>query len=231
MTRPAVRGKLAPMQPTEIIGAPAFGDTALVAALREGDERAFTTLVERYQAPMLRLAAGHVPSRAIAEEVVQETWLAVLSGLDRFEARSSLKTWIFRILVNRAISRGRRERRSVPMSMFEDDDGGPTVDAGRFLGDDHPRWPGHWAASPASWEAIPDEKLLGREARELVSAAIARLPSRQQQVMVLRDVEGWEAGEVCDALELSEANQRVLLHRARAKVRKELAAYFGDEAE
>jgi RNA polymerase sigma-70 factor (ECF subfamily) len=222
------------MQATEVIEEPAmrpFGDAALLAALRSGDERAFTTLVERYQAPMLRLAAGHVPSRAIAEEVVQETWLAVLSGLDRFEGRASLKTWIFRILVNRAISRGRRERRSVPMSVFEDDEGRPTVDAGRFLGDDHPRWPGHWAVSPASWEAVPEDKLLGREARELVSAAIARLPARQQQVMVLRDVEGWDAAEVCDALELSEANQRVLLHRARAKVRKELAAYFGDPAE
>ena len=203
-------------------------DAATVEALRRGDEAAFAALVTRYQAPMLRVATSHVPSRAIAEEVVQDTWLAVLRGIDRFEGRSSLKTWIFRILVNRAITRSQKERRSVPVSALADegDEGGPAVDPSHFLDDDHPRWPGHWAASPGDWSTVPEERLLGRETRAVIAEAIRALPPRQQQVVSLRDVEGWSAAEVADALELSEANQRVLLHRGRAKVREALAAYL-----
>jgi RNA polymerase sigma-70 factor, ECF subfamily len=203
-------------------------DDVLVEALRRGDETAFLTLVGRYGPMMLRVAQTYVRSRAVAEEVVQETWLGVLSGIDRFEGRSSLKTWLFRILTNRAKTRGERESRSVPFSALagDEDDDGPSVPADRFLGPDHPQWPGHWAASPSSWSAIPDERLMSHEVLEHVRAAIEELPIRQRQVISLRDVEGWSADEVCDLLALSEGNQRVLLHRARSKVRGSLERYF-----
>jgi RNA polymerase sigma-70 factor, ECF subfamily len=203
-------------------------DDVLVEALRRGDETAFLTLVGRYGPMMLRVAQTYVRSRAVAEEVVQETWLGVLSGIDRFEGRSSLKTWLFRILTNRAKTRGERESRSVPFSALagDEDDDGPSVPADRFLGPDHPQWPGHWAASPSSWSAIPDERLMSHEVLEHVRAAIEELPIRQRQVISLRDVEGWSADEVCEALDLSAANQRVLLHRARSRVRGELELYL-----
>ena len=204
-------------------------DAALLERLRAGDERAFVTLVERYQPLMLRVALGYVRTPAVAEEVVQETWLGVLDGLHRFEGRSTLKTWLFRILTNRAKTRGEREARCTPLSCVAgngDDDDGPAVDPDRFLGADHPRWPGHWAASPADWARMPDERLLARETMGLLREAIAALPARQQEVMVLRDIEGWSADEVCDALGLSEVNQRVLLHRGRSKVRQALESYL-----
>jgi RNA polymerase sigma-70 factor (ECF subfamily) len=200
-------------------------EALLVTALQRGDEDAFVTLVERYSATMLRVAETYVRSRAVADEVVQETWLAVLSGIDRFERRSSVKTWIFRILTNRARTRGEREARNVPFScLAPDDEGdGPAVDPDRFM---HPQYPGGWSAPPTDWRTIPDERLLGRETRERLREAIEKLPERQQLVLVLRDVEGWSPDEVCAALGLNEGNQRVLLHRARSKVRNALEPYL-----
>jgi len=207
-------------------------DERLVEALRRGDEDAFMALVDRYGALMLKVASMYVRTPAVAEEVVQETWLAVLEGIGRFEGRSSLKTWVFRILANRAKTRGEREARCLPFSScapVATDDDAPAVDADRFLGPDHPQWPGHWAAAPRDWSTVPDVRLLGRETLELIRAAIAELPTRQQEVILLRDIEGWSAEEVCDALVLSEVNQRVLLHRARSKVREALERYLNPE--
>ena len=172
---------------------------------------------------MLRVARRYVRSSAVAEEVVQETWLGVLNGLERFEGRASLKTWIFRILTNRALSRAEREGRTIPMSSFE-----PAVDPDRFRPADD-LYPGGWKTFPASWDGLPEERLLARETLALVGEAIAALPERQHLVILMRDIEGWSAGEVCDALEISEANQRVLLHRARSKVRRVLESYLEPE--
>jgi RNA polymerase sigma-70 factor (ECF subfamily) len=202
-------------------------DTELVRALRAGDESAFIALVRRYHALMVRVAHSYVRTEASAEEVAQETWCAVLAGIDRFEGRAALKTWIMRILTNRAKTRGQREARSVPFSAIADpEDDGPVVDPDRFLPADHPRYPGHWAAAPAAWSQLPDERLLAAETRDRIRAAIASLPARQQVVISLRDVEGWSPEEVCDLMDLTENNQRVLLHRARSHVRAELERYF-----
>jgi RNA polymerase sigma-70 factor (ECF subfamily) len=203
----------------------------LVAALRRGEEAAFVELVGRYQAPLMRLARSFIRDRAVAEEVVQETWLAVLNGIDRFEGRSSLKTWVFQILSNRARTRAVREHRSAPFSALGGDERGDeaAVDAERFFAADH-RWGGHWAAAPADWATLPEERLLGRESLACVRAAIGELPPRQASVLVLRDVEGWEPEEVCAALGLSPGNQRILLHRARCKVRAALESYLAEEA-
>src|SRR4051794_16169897 len=203
-------------------------DAELLARLRAGDEDAFMTLVDKYGPLMLRIALTHVRTRAVAEEVVQEAWLGVLQGLDRFEGRSTLKTWILRIVANRARTRGEREARSVPLSSLGSEAGEdePAVDPERFLGPDHPMYPGGWAIPPHSWARMPEEKLLAGETLQQVRAAIAKLPPRQQEVMVLRDVEGWEPEEVSQALELTPGNQRVLLHRARSKVRTDLERYF-----
>ena len=207
-------------------------DDALVAALRAGDERTFATLVDRHHATLLRVASLYVRDRAAAEEVVQETWLAVIEGIDRFEARSSLKTWLFRILANRAQTRGQREARSVPFSALAARDAGddePAVDADRFTGAGD-REPGRWAAPPQSWETLPEERLLSQETLGRVAEAIEALPGAQRTVVRLRDVEGWSAAEVAEALEISDGNQRVLLHRGRSRVRQALADYLGDEA-
>jgi RNA polymerase sigma-70 factor (ECF subfamily) len=205
-------------------------DTALVEALRRGDEAAFTELIDRYGASMLRVARLHVRDRAVAEEVVQETWLAVLNGIDRFEGRSSLKTWLFRILTNRAKTRGEREGRSVPFSAIAAADAAAeadaAVDADRFQGPDAPQWPYHWSAPPRAWT---QEKVLEKETLEVVKTAISELPDTQREVIRLRDVEGWSADEVAEALELSDGNQRVLLHRARSKVRAALEGYLTPE--
>jgi RNA polymerase sigma-70 factor (ECF subfamily) len=197
-------------------------DAELLARLRAGDEGAFMELVDRYGPLMLRIALSHVPSRAVAEEVVQEAWLGVLQGLGRFEGRSSLKTWILRILTNRARTRGERERRSVPFSSFETADE-PSVDPDRFLPPDHPLYPGGWSVPPRAW---PEDRLLAKETLAQVRDSIAKLPPRQQEVIILRDVEGWDPEEVSGALEISDGNQRVLLHRARSKVRGDLEQYF-----
>jgi RNA polymerase sigma-70 factor (ECF subfamily) len=203
-------------------------DMELLQRLKAGDEDAFMTLVDKYGPLMLRIALTHVRTRAVAEEVVQDAWLGVLQGLDRFEGRSSLKTWILRIVANRARTRGEREARSVPLSSLVSDGGEdePAVDPDRFFGSDHPMYPGGWAIPPHSWARMPEERLLAAETLEQVRAAIAKLPPRQQEVIVLRDVEGWDPEEVAQALDLTPGNQRVLLHRARSKVRGELERYF-----
>jgi RNA polymerase sigma-70 factor (ECF subfamily) len=203
-------------------------DAALVERLRAGDEDAFMTLVDKYGPLMLRIALTHVRTRGVAEEVVQEPWLGVLKGLGRFEGRSSLKTWILRIVANIARTRGERESRSIPLSSLAPDMGEdePAVDPERFLGPDHPMYPGGWSVPPHSWARMPEEQLLAHETLEQVRAAILKLPARQQEVIVLRDVEGWEPEEVSQALDLTPGNQRVLLHRARSKVRAELERYF-----
>lgn len=214
-------------------GSPATGptdETALVRALRAGDEDAFMWLVERHQGQMLRIARMYVPTRAVAEEVVQEAWLGVLKGLHGFEGRSSLRTWIFRILVNTAKTRGERERRSLPFSsvwVAEGDE--PAVDPGRFRPEGD-RWPGHWADAPTSWEDVPEDRLLSNETLAFVARAIEDLPPSQREVIRMRDVLGWTSQEVCNALEISETNQRVLLHRARSKVRRALERYIPEGA-
>ena len=200
-------------------------DRELLARLRAGDEAAFMTLVDRYGALMLRVALMHVRTRSVAEEVVQEAWLGVIRGLDRFEGRSSLKTWILRIVANLARTRAVREQRSVPLSSLEPEGDEPSVDPSRFRPPDD-RYPGGWAVPPHAWARLPEESLVADETLRLVREAIDRLPARQQEVITLRDVEGWDSDEVCAALDLTEGNQRVLLHRARSKVRQELEDYF-----
>ena len=196
----------------------------LVEALRAGDEEAFRSLVREHGPAMLRLARLYVSTRAVAEEVVQEAWLGVLRGIGRFEGRSSLKTWIFRILTNTAKTRGVREGRTVPFSsLAADDDDGPSVAAERFLGEDS-RFPGHWAAPPTRWEG--SARLLARETQELIDSEIAKLPPAQAVVITMRDVQGFEPEEICNALEITETNQRVLLHRARSRVRSALEEYM-----
>jgi RNA polymerase sigma-70 factor (ECF subfamily) len=203
-------------------------DERLVAALRRGDERAFATLLDRHSSAMLRVAMAYVPTRAAAEEAVQETWIAVMRGIDRFERRSSLKTWIFRILTNVAMRGGARERRSVPFSALAEaeDTDVPSVDPDRFLPADHELFPGHWAVMPARWPT-PEEGLLAGETREVIVAAIEALPKAQRTVIALRDIEGWSSEEVCAALEISAGNQRILLHRARSRVRNAIEEYYG----
>jgi RNA polymerase sigma-70 factor (ECF subfamily) len=201
---------------------PLIADRELLARLRSGDEQAFAALIDVYSSSLLRVAMTYVSTRAAAEEVVQETWLGVVKGLDRFEGRSSLKTWIFSIAANIARTRGVRERRSVPFSALAPDD---AVDPDRFFPPDHDRYPGHWALGPTRWET-PEEGLLSAETEEVIRAAIEQLPRAQRLVVTLRDIEGWPAEEVCSALELSEGNQRVLLHRGRSKVRGALERYF-----
>lgn len=207
---------------------PAPTDDDALAALRAGDEEAFAELVDRYGPSLTRVARLYVRTPSVAEEVVQETWLAVLNGLDRFEGRSSLKTWIFSILANIARTRGTREARSVPFSELaarEATTADPAVDPDRFQGP-HGEHPGAWAVPPETWAPIPEDRLLADETLERVRDAIAELPPAQRAVIALRDVEGWSSAETREALDLSEGNQRVLLHRARAKVRASLEDYL-----
>ena len=203
-------------------------DAELVEALRRGDEAAFAKLVDELSPALMRLALAHVPSRAVAEEVVQDTWLGVIKGIDRFEGRSSLRTWIFQILLNTARSRGEREKRTLPFSFLgrrrEEGRDEPAVDADRFQGRDGPR-PGWWSRPPAEWEGV-EAQLESNEVRNVLLEAIGALPPRQRDVLVLRDLQGYAADDACNVLGLSETNQRVLLHRARSKVRAALEAYF-----
>jgi RNA polymerase sigma-70 factor (ECF subfamily) len=215
------------MRSTEL--APVLGDdAALVAAIRSGDEDAFAALVDAYSPILLRVAMAHVPSHAVAEEVVQETWIGVMRGVHRYEGRSPLKSWIIGILRNTAKTRGERERRSVPFSSLavNEVDDGPILEPDRFLPSNHPLYPGHWAIGPTPWP-VPEEGLLAGETREVIDGAIRELPPAQRAVISLRDVEGWPSHEVCEALEVSPGNQRVLLHRARTRVRAALESYFG----
>jgi RNA polymerase sigma-70 factor (ECF subfamily) len=214
----------APAESPDGAGIPTPDEEArLVARLRAGDERAFMTLIDRYQPSLLRLALLYVGDRGAAEDVVQETWLGVLQGIDRFEARSSLKTWLFRILTNRAKRRGERDHRTIPFSAAaaSDGDGEPSVDPDRFLPAGH-QWAGHWSSLPQDWDALPEDRVLSAETRAIVDRAIASLPPTQREVITLRDVEGWTSEDVRNVLDLSETNQRVLLHRARSKVRRAL---------
>jgi RNA polymerase sigma-70 factor (ECF subfamily) len=204
---------------------PLPSDEVLVARLRERDEAAFTLMVDAWSGGLLRLARSFVSTTDSAAEVVQETWLGVIQGIARFEGRSSLKAWVYRILVNTAKRRGVRESRTVPWSSLPAaEDAGPTVDPSRFQGPGEP-YEGHWREFPAPWPS-PEPAALAGEIRSRVSAALAKLPERQRVVITLRDVEGYSSDEVCAILEITAANQRVLLHRARAFVRCELEAYF-----
>jgi RNA polymerase sigma-70 factor (ECF subfamily) len=207
-------------------------DTILVDALRRGDDAAFAWLLDHYDGPLRRLARTYVPSAAVADEVVQETWLGVIRGIDRFEQRSSVKTWLYRILMNVARTRGVRESRSVPFSSAAgalEEGVEPPVSAERFQGPGE-RHPGHWAAPPTPWDEEPEERLLSRETLAAVAEAVAQLPPAQREVITLRDLDGWTSAEVCNALSLSETNQRVLLHRARSKVRRALEEHFEEPA-
>jgi RNA polymerase sigma-70 factor (ECF subfamily) len=205
-------------------------DAQLVAALKRRDEAAFVTLVERYQHSLLRLALVYCRTVAVAEEIVQDTWLGVIQGIDRFEGRASFKTWLFQILVNRARTRAEREGRAVSFSSLAEEaeaSGEPAVPAERFRPADD-KWPNNWAVPPQSWGESTDAGLLAGETMDLVKRAVANLPSAQQQVITLRDIEGWTAEDVCNVLMISETNQRVLLHRARSHVRSALESHFND---
>jgi RNA polymerase sigma-70 factor (ECF subfamily) len=210
--------------PTMTGGTP---DGELVAALRAGDESTVRDLFSRSYPMMKRVARSYVASEAVAEEIVQETWLAIVDGIDRFEGRSALGTWIFSILTNQAKTHRARERRALPFSSVGPADvEEPAVDPDRFQNDDD-AWPGHWATPPRPWQK-PERRLLSLEARDEVKEALAQLPERQRLILVLRDVEGLSAEEVCDLLALSQENQRVLLHRGRSKLRSALESYIGD---
>src|SRR4051812_6092775 len=199
-------------------------DAEVVTALRRGEESVFADLVDAYSGGLLRMAQMYVRDRAVAEEVVQETWLAVLRGIDRFEGRSSLKTWIYRILINTAKTRGQRESRSIPFSAAAAADE-PAVDPDRFLGADH-QLAGGWMLGPSEWQT-PEEELLQGETRDAILAAIEELPESQRAVITMRDVEGFDTDEVSEALGITDGNQRVLLHRARSKVRAAIEKQLG----
>ena len=212
---------------------PYADEAAMIAALRRGDETAFAAAIDLYGPAMLRLARYHVRDRAAAEEVVQEAWLGVLTGLDRFEGRSSLKTWIFRIVANRAKTRGERESRSAPFSALarrRSDHDEPAVDADRFLPPTIHSGRATGPPIPTTGSACPRSACSPRRRSSRVADAIATLPATQREVVRLRDVEGWDSKEVCDLLEISEGNQRVLLHRGRSKVRAALEPYLADAA-
>jgi len=203
-------------------------DVLLVDALRAGDEAAFAEIVGRHGAVMLRVARLYVPTRAIAEEVVQEAWLGVLTGIERFEGRASFKTWLFRILTNVAKTRAEREGRSVPFSSLAQAELGAdeaAVDPDRFIPQGE-RWASYWASSPRPFGNAPEQQLLSSETVAIVQRAIEMLPDVQRAVITMRDVAGFESEDVCESLQLSESNQRVLLHRARSKVRQALELHF-----
>jgi RNA polymerase sigma-70 factor (ECF subfamily) len=202
-------------------------DQDLLARVRDGDAAAFESLVERYHRPMLTVARAYVRGAAVAEEVVQDAWVGVLRGLDRFEERSSLKTWILRIVANTAMTRGVREARSVPFSALGAGDDEPAVDPDRFRGPGD-LYPGHWLANaaPSDWSQLPEDVLERRETISVVTSAVAELPEAQRTVIALRDIHGYSSDEVCDALDVTAGNQRVLLHRARSHVRRALERHL-----
>jgi RNA polymerase sigma-70 factor (ECF subfamily) len=210
-------------EPTALQPPPGDDEVGLVAALRDGDERAFARLVDQHHASMVRVARAYVATREAAEDVVQDAWLGVIKGLDRFEGRSSLKTWMFRIVINKAMTRGGRDARSVPFSSLGPDV--PAIDPDRFFHSG--RWCGWWLSDDALTK-LPDRIVVAKESRSLIDEVIATLPPSQRLVITLRDVQGFSAEEACELLGVSEANQRVLLHRARTKVRSALEGYVGE---
>jgi RNA polymerase sigma-70 factor (ECF subfamily) len=216
------------MPDEQAIGAPGsapLSDERVVAALQAGDERTFRELFERHAPIMKRVARGYVDSDAVAEEIVQETWVAIVTGIDRFEGRSALGTWMFSILTNQAKTHTARERRAVPFSSVGSrGDDEPAVDADRFQKDGD-AWPGHWATPPRPWQK-PERRLLSLEVREQLRGALAQLPARQRAIVALRDIDGASAEEVCELLGLSQENQRVLLHRGRSRLRAELEKHL-----
>lgn len=216
------------MSETHLLASPS--DLATVERLRASDEMTFMMLVEQHQAAMLRIARMYVSSHAVAEEVVQEAWLSIIKGLDRFEGRSSLRTWMYRIVANVAKTRGQREGRSVPFSALAGDEAGSAIDPDWFQGAAE-RSPGGWRTFPDDWRGIPEDRLIGDETLRRIGRAIGLLPPMQAEVLRLRDVLGWTSEEVRNALDLSETNQRVLLHRARSRVRRELDTYLSEGRE
>ena len=214
-----------PAEPAMAHGRAGPSDAQIVAALRAGDEPTFRELFERNYPMMKRVARGYVASDAVADEIVQDTWMAILTGIERFEGRSALGTWMFSILTNQAKTHSTRERRALPLSSVVPGDAEePAVDPDRFQKDDE-AWPGHWATPPRVWQK-PERRLLSLEARERLRDALAQLPERQRLVVALRDIEGSSAEEVCDLLELSPENQRLLLHRGRSRLRAFLEQYL-----
>jgi len=211
------------------MGADYGDDAVLVDALRTGDEAAFAWMLERYDAPLRRMARNFVPTTAIADEVVQDTWLAVIEGIDRFEQRSSLKTWLYRILLNIARTHGAKEQRTIPFATNTIVDDEPAVDPHRFR-----RFAlkgrGTWAQPPQPWSE-PERSALDAESRSFIEHAVDRLPPDQREVLTMRDLLDWSAVEVCDALGITDANQRVLLHRGRSKVRATLERHYGEGRE
>jgi len=207
-------------------------EVSLIYSLREGDEAAFTWLVEEYHPSLVRLARLFVQEESVAEELAQDTWLAVLMGLNYFEGRSSLKTWIFTILTNKAKTRGQREKRSIVFSDLEDVASDlSTVSPDRFNPDTAERSPNHWVKElkPVSWIGMPEDRLVSQETMKLINQTIEALPENQRIVMTLRDTHELSSAEVCNVLGISETNQRVLLHRARARVRQALEDYLQSE--
>jgi RNA polymerase sigma-70 factor (ECF subfamily) len=204
-------------------------DPHLIELLRNGNEAAFVALIDRYSDTMVRLAMFYVAAWQVAEEVVQETWMSVFEHLGHFEGRSSLKTWMFRILINCAKTWAQREGRSLPFSSrsgMGTDHAEPAIEPDHLLPADH-HWAGHWVS--VKREEMPEERLLWQETRMCLERAIEALPPKQRQIIILRDIEGWTSNEICSTLGISEGNQRVLLHRARSKVRSTLERYFQEE--
>ena len=214
------------MSHTHVVASPA--DLAIVERLRAGDETTFVMLVEEHQAAMLRIARMYVSSRAVAEEAVQEAWLGIVNGLDGFEGRSSLRTWMYRIVTNVAKTRGQREGRSIPFSALVGDEDKPAVDPEWFQATTE-QFPGGWRTFPDDWRGVPEDRLIGHETLERIGQAIDALPPLQAEVIRMRDVLGWSSEEVRYALDVSETNQRVLLHRARSCVRRAVDAYLMEE--
>lgn len=205
-------------------------EIALLTLLRQRDEKAFTQLVEQYHASLVRLAHLFVQDNGVAEELAQETWLAVLQGLAHFEGRSSLKTWLFSILTNKAKTRSQRENRSFVFSDFQDADFAlPTIASERFKDATAGKFANHWAVDPSSWAGIPEDLLLSQETLNLIRQTIDELPENQRAVIILRDLDELSSQEICNILDISETNQRVLLHRARARVRQVLEDYLQPE--
>ena len=202
----------------------ATDESTLIAALRAGDQNAFAALVDEHTPAMLRVAGGYVPNHAIAEEVVQETWIALLRGIHRFEGRSSLKTWLFTVMSNIAKARGVRERREREAVIAA-----VTVDPSRFYGQGEPG-AGSWKEPPVALPTGPEGAVLGDELRAVAQRELDKLPERQRAVVTLRDMLGFDSGEVCELLDISVANQRVLLHRGRAAIRHVLEEYARDGA-